>query len=272
MRPYADVPSRRMIQIFADILAILAIIVFVRTGMAVHDKIASFAVWGERISAAGERLGGSLTNIGETLGNIPLVGELIAGPFNNAAGAAEEWEKVGADIESQVQGVAVTLGLGAALVPIGFLLLIWLVPRLRFAVRAARVRSVATSPAGLDLLALRAIANAPVKDLQRISPHVAEAWRVRDPGTIKALATLELERAGVKIPPAKATPEPPAYTPPPTRTAAPAAPVRPAVPAAAKPTVVEATGVKPAPAKAPPAKPTTSKPAPKSSAAAPKKP
>lgn len=209
-----------MLQILADVIAVLAIILFIRTGIAVHDKIASFAVWGERISAAGERLGNSLTNIGDTLGGIPLIGGLISDPFNNASKAAEEWEKVGADMQRQIESVAFGVGLGVALVPIGFILLIWLIPRLSFAVRAARVRSVATSPAGLDLLALRALASAPVKDLQRISPDVAEAWRNRDEPTIRALAALSLERSGVKIPVAKAQPAPAIAPPPPPATPA----------------------------------------------------
>jgi hypothetical protein len=232
-----------MLQIIADVLAVLAIILFVRIGMAVHDMIASFAVWGERIESAGERLSNSLTNIGETLGNIPLIGGLIGDPFSNASKAAAEWQEVGQDIQDRIGNLAVTMGIGAALVPILFVLLVWLVPRLRFAVRAARVRNVALSPAGRDLLALRALASAPVQDLQAINPDVAAAWRSQDEATITALASLTLNRAGVKMPAKAITPAPaPAATaagttvapPPPPPVAATRVASKPAPKAAAK--------------------------------------
>jgi hypothetical protein len=242
-----------MLQIIADVLAVLAIILFVRIGMAVHDMIASFAVWGERIESAGERLSNSLTNIGETLGNIPLIGGLIGDPFSNASKAAAEWQEVGQDIQDRIGNLAVTMGIGTALVPILFVLLIWLVPRLRFAVRAARVRNVAMSPAGRDLLALRALASAPVEDLQAISPDVAAAWREQDETTITALASLTLNRAGVKLPAKAITPAPaPAAPPPPAATTTPPPPVaatrvasKPAPKAVAKP--APAAAAKPAP-------------------------
>jgi hypothetical protein len=249
MRPYADVASRRMLQIIADVVALLAIIVFVRVGMAVHDMIASFAVWGERIESAGERLSNSLTNIGETLGNIPLIGGLIGDPFSNASKAAAEWQEVGQDIQDRIGALAVSMGIMTALVPILFVLLIWLVPRLRFAVRAARVRTVAMSPAGRDLLALRALASAPVQDLQAISPDVAAAWRANDDATITALAALTLNRAGVKMP-AKAI-SPAAASVPVAVVTVPAASVAPPPPAP-KPARTTASGAK---AQATPSKP-----------------
>lgn len=200
MRPYADIPSRRILQIMADALAILAIALFIRIGMWVHDRIAAFAVWGARVEGAGETLSDSLTNIGDTLSGVPLIGGLIASPFSNASNAAGELQQVGAEMQAQISSLALTVGLAVAVSPILVVLLLWLVPRLRFAVRAARVHKVASTPAGLDLLALRALASAPIQDLQRISPHVAEAWRVRDPATIRALAGLALEQSGVKVP------------------------------------------------------------------------
>lgn len=184
----------------ADALAILAIALFIRIGMWVHDRIAAFAIWGARIEGAGETLSNSLTSIGDTLSSIPLIGTLIASPFGSASNAAGELQQVGAEMQSQISSFALTVGLMVAISPIIVILLVWLVPRLRFAVRAARVHKVASTPAGLDLLALRALASAPIQDLQRISPHVAEAWRVRDPATIRALAALSLEQSGVKVP------------------------------------------------------------------------
>lgn len=200
MRPYADVPGRRALQILADVLAVTAIVVAVRVGRAVHDAIAAYSVWGERVESAGESLGSSLTSIGATLSQIPLVGTIIGDPFTGAVGAADELAALGDDIQERVSSFATTAGVLTAALPILAVLVGWLVPRLRFAVRAGRVRAVALSPAGRDLLALRALASAPIQDLQRLRPDVAAAWRAGDEAAIDALASLTLSQAGVRIP------------------------------------------------------------------------
>jgi len=200
MRPYADVPGRRALQILADVLAVTAIVVAVRVGRAVHDAIAAYSVWGERVESAGESLASSFTSIGATLSQIPLVGTIIGDPFTGAVGAADELAALGDDIQERVSSFATTAGVLTAALPILAVLVVWLVPRLRFAVRAGRVRAVALSPAGRDLLALRALASAPIQDLQRLRPDVAAAWRAGDEAAIDALASLTLSQAGVRIP------------------------------------------------------------------------
>jgi len=132
MRPYADVPGRRALQILADVLAVTAIVVAVRVGRAVHDAIAAYSVWGERVESAGESLASSLTSIGATLSQIPLVGTIIGDPFTGAVGAADELAALGDDIQERVSSFATTAGVLTAALPILAVLVVWLVPRLRF--------------------------------------------------------------------------------------------------------------------------------------------
>jgi len=198
MKPYADDPHRMAWQIVADCVAVAAIIVSVRVGMAVHDTIARLASVGERVEGAGNDLSGSLSTIGDTLAGIPLVGSLISDPFTRASDAAHGITDMGVAIQEQVHAVATLAGVIVAVAPIIVVLLVWLVPRLRFAVRAARVARIAATPAGRDLLALRALVSAPLKDLERLSTDVAADWRTGNHAIVEALAALEMDRSGVR--------------------------------------------------------------------------
>src|SRR5690554_6355803 len=108
---------------------------------------------------------------------MPLVGTMLGDPFTGLVGAASEHVALGDDIQERVSSFATTAGVLTAALPILAVLVVWLVSRLRFADRTGRVRAVALSPAGRDLLALRALASAPIQDLQRLRPDVAAAWR-----------------------------------------------------------------------------------------------
>jgi hypothetical protein len=61
------------------------------------------------------------------------------------------------------------------------------------------VTGLAVTPAGEQLLALRALTNRPPRKLTAISADPVGAWRREDSVTIRALAALELRAAGITI-------------------------------------------------------------------------
>jgi len=73
----------------------------------------------------------------------------------------------------------------------------WLFLRVRFARRKLRVVALARTPAGVQLLALRALANRPLAKLTEVSGDPVGAWRREEPHAIRGLALLELRSAGV---------------------------------------------------------------------------
>jgi hypothetical protein len=87
---------------------------------------------------------------------------------------------------------------GLLVFPLGLVLLVWLPLRVRFIRRAGAAAALRASPAGRDLLALRALAKQPLPELTRIHPDVAEAWRRGDDSTVDALAALELRSLGLR--------------------------------------------------------------------------
>ncbi len=197
MKPYADSPHRMAWQIFADLAALVAIVFSVRAGIWVYHRVNSVGQIGVEVEGVGTGLSGSLAEIGHTLGEIPLVGDLIADPFRNASNAAHGITDLGVAIQDQVRAIALVAGISVAVGPLILLTFVWLLPRLRFAVRAAKVHKIAQTAAGRDLLALRALATAPLEQLQLLSADVAADWRHGNTAIIEALALMEMDRAGV---------------------------------------------------------------------------
>ena len=58
--------------------------------------------------------------------------------------------------------------------------------RLRYARRAAGIRELAAAPAGVELLALRALTNQPLHALTRVSDDPVQAWREGEPEALYA--------------------------------------------------------------------------------------
>jgi hypothetical protein len=83
-------------------------------------------------------------------------------------------------------------------VPILFVVLLWFPLRVRWIRRATAASRVRKSPAGRDLLALRALATQPLSKLAKLGPDVAESWRASDDSTVDALAALELKSLGLR--------------------------------------------------------------------------
>jgi hypothetical protein len=52
---------------------------------------------------------------------------------------------------------------------------------------------------GSELLALRALATAPLRRLASLDSDVVSGWRTGDPVTIESLAALELRRLGLRV-------------------------------------------------------------------------
>jgi hypothetical protein len=62
------------------------------------------------------------------------------------------------------------------------------------------VIALAKTPAGVQLLALRALANRPLRKLTEVSHDPVGAWRHEDPLAVRGLAALELRSACVATP------------------------------------------------------------------------
>jgi hypothetical protein len=199
MKLYSDFAAQRGRQVTTDVLAVLAIAAWVWLGSFVYSLVIGLTDFGRQMQEAGAGFRSTMTDVGDDLGGVPLIGSGIRGPFDSASDAGATLEAAGASQQAGVQQLATGLGLGIALIPVATILVFWLVPRLRFARRAANARQLVSAGAGQDLLALRALTGQRLEVLGAIDTDPVAAWRRGDPDVVRALAGLELKSSGIRM-------------------------------------------------------------------------
>lgn len=200
MKLYADLPGRRLLQVLADLFVIAWLVGWILVGVTVHDAVSELAAPGRALEEAGDTIGERLRSVGADLADVPLIGDDIQGPFDDAGQAAESLSEAGRSQQSSVADLAVLLGTAIAVIPILIWLLLWLPRRVRFARRATAARRFIDGAEDLDLFALRAMALQPMHVLAKVSHDPAGAWRAGDAGVIRDLAALELKASGLRPP------------------------------------------------------------------------
>jgi hypothetical protein len=199
MKIYSDFAGRRTRQIIADVFALGAIALWAWFGYTVFTLINNLAVFGVQMEDAGAGFRETMTEVGETLGGVPLIGPGIRLPFDGASAAGGTLEQAGQAQQEAVLQLATTLGIGTAALPILMILIVWLVPRILFIRRAGRAKAVVTADAGLDLLALRALTTQKLSAITKIDADALGAWRRGEPEVVRRLAQLELRSSGVRL-------------------------------------------------------------------------
>jgi len=199
--PYATTPGRLLAQLFSDVVVVIWTFIWVLVGLAVHSAVSSIAAVGRQVQGGAVGVADSLKSAGHGADSIPLVGDTVSKPLTAASKAALDIAGAGHDLDTTATWLAVVLALAVAAPPAMAVVMPWLVLRIRFFRRKWTVSTLAATPAGGQLLALRALANRPLRRLTAVSPDPVGAWRVADPGAIRGLAALELRSAGVAIRP-----------------------------------------------------------------------
>ncbi|MGC5075981.1 hypothetical protein [Agrococcus sp. DT81.2] len=198
MQLYSSRPGQAIWQVVGDLVAIATIAAAIVVSQMVGAAIASLGGFGQQIQSAGSGFSTTLADAGEALARVPLVGEGVAQPFRDASGSATDLAAAGTALTSAVDALAATVATALWLLPVLLVVLVWLVPRLRFAARARAIGSLARSREGRDLLAMRALVAQPATALLRAVPDPVGALRDGDDRALRALAALELHSAGVR--------------------------------------------------------------------------
>jgi hypothetical protein len=199
MTLYSDFGPRRTRQIIGDVLALVLIVAWVWLGVTVYMLVENLAAFGVQMEDAGAGFKETMTDVGDTLGGIPLIGGGISVPFDEASGAGGALEAAGQSQQVAVNQLATGLGIGIAALPIITILLLWLIPRIRFARKAGEAKAALASGAAIDLFALRALATQDISTLSKVNPNAMAAWRRGDEDVMRALAHLELKSLGVRL-------------------------------------------------------------------------
>jgi len=192
---YAETAGLRARQLLGDLAVLAWTAAWVWAGLTLYRLVDKLAVPGARLEQAGGGFAGDVAEIQQKVGRLPVVGGDLQGPFGRLAGVGRTLADAGATQQQVVHQLALWLGVLVAAVPIVALLVAWLPRRVAWAREAGAASRLRLAGADLELFALRAVANRPLRELRRVTPDPAGALRA---GEYEALADLELRALGLR--------------------------------------------------------------------------
>jgi hypothetical protein len=193
---YAETSGLRARQLLADLAVVAWTAAWVWAGVTLYRLVEKLAGPGARLEQAGGGFAGDVAEIQQKVGRLPVVGGELQGPFGRLAGVGQTLADAGATQQQVVHQLALWLGVLVAAVPIVTLLLVWLPRRVAWAREAGAASRLRLAGEDLELFALRAVANRPLRQLHRVTPDPAGALRA---GEFEALADLELRTLGLWV-------------------------------------------------------------------------
>lgn len=196
--PYATRPHRFLAQFLSDVVVSTWTVIWVLIGLLVHDAVSSIAAVGRQVESGANGISRNLDSAGNSVDGVPLIGDQLSKPLTAASEAALDLAGAGANLNSTATWLAWVLALAVAATPILAVGGPWLYLRIRFFRRKWTAIALAATPAGEQLLALRALANRPLRKLTAVSVDPVGAWRREDPIALRGLAALELRSAGLR--------------------------------------------------------------------------
>jgi hypothetical protein len=159
--------------------------------------VATIAGVGTQVRDGATGIADNLNSAGDSANRIPLVGDTVSTPLRAASEAALDLAGAGQNLNTTATWLAVLLAIAVAAPPVLAVAMPWLFLRIQFFRRKWTVIALAQTPAGEQLLALRALANRPLRKLTEVDGDPVGAWRREEPAAVRGLAALELRSAGV---------------------------------------------------------------------------
>jgi uncharacterized protein YoxC len=195
---YAQHPVLRTRQLAADLGMLAWVVLWVLVARTVHRAVLVLAEPGKAVEDLGSSVAGNMNSAAEVAGDVPVVGDDLAAPFDALADASGSVTGAGQAAQDAVGTLATVLAVVLVVLPVGWLLLRWLPSRLRYAREAGAAARFRLQD--LEMLAARALATAPLTRLAALPAGTGAAWRAGDPEAVRALAALELQRLGLRLP------------------------------------------------------------------------
>jgi hypothetical protein len=195
MRFYAETPGMRARQLLGDLAVLVWVAGWAAAGVALYRLVERLAGPGRTLEQAGDDFAGDVGGLQEQLGGIPAVGDDLQEPFGRLGGLGRVLAEAGQTQQEVVHQLALFLGVVVVAVPVAALLVVWLPRRVAWAREAGAASRLRLAGADLELFAIRAVANRPLRELRRVTPDPAGALRA---GDYEGLAELELRALGLR--------------------------------------------------------------------------
>ena len=199
---YSEITARRARQVTGDVWLVLWSALWIWAALRLHELVMNLATPGLAIAEGATDLAGNISDAGDSIGQVPLVGDTLSAPFDGMSSAALSIADAGQATADAVSLLARFLAVSLAVLGIMSFAVFWVPIRVLFIRRATAARRFVDASEDLDLFALRAMARQPLHVLARISHDPAGAWRRQERQVIDALAALELREEGL-LPPSR---------------------------------------------------------------------
>ncbi|KJX74726.1 hypothetical protein [Mycobacterium lepromatosis] len=197
--PYATSPGRLAVQLLSDVAVVVWTAGWALVGVAVHDAISVIADTGAQVESGAHGLADNLASASYGMQLIPVLGNAVSKPLKLTSAAALDIAEAGHSLDTTASWLAILLALAVIALPILVAVVPWLFLRLRFFQHKWTVTTLAATPAGKQLLALRALTLRSPSKLAAVSADPVGGWRREDPDTIRDLAALELRSCGIAL-------------------------------------------------------------------------
>jgi hypothetical protein len=195
MKLYAETAAMRARQLLGDLAVLVWVAAWVAAGLAIYRLVERLAGPGRTLEQAGEAFTGDVSGLQEQVGRIPAVGDDLQEPFGRLGGLGRTLVEAGQTQQEVVHQLSLFLGVVVAAAPVAALLVVWLPRRVAWAREAGAASRLRLAGADLELFAIRAVANRPLRQLRRVTPDPAGALRA---GDYEGLAALELQSLGLR--------------------------------------------------------------------------
>lgn len=192
-------PGRRAIHLVGDLILIGWALLWLVAAGIVRAAINALAAPAIELGKGTTSLATTVDEAARALGEVQFVGEQLAAPFRPIAESLRDIAGQSVEQVAAVEQAAWVAAVVVFLAPTLTLALLYLPRRIRRARESAAARTYIDDQADLDLFALRAMANAPMTQIARITNDPVTAWRSADASTIAKLANLELRRVGIGV-------------------------------------------------------------------------
>ncbi|MBD2758770.1 hypothetical protein IEE94_04520 [Yimella sp. cx-573] len=205
MKLYAEQPVRLIRQIVFDLAVLAWMWTWWRIAHRVNDTADVSTVGAKKLETNADSLSGNLSEAGQRLRKVPLVGDTLQSPFDKSAGAAKQISFAGRDMAVGIDDLGDLLGYLTAATPFALAVLVWALLRIPYARKASQAARLRRSAAGREVLALRALQTRGAADLLTVSQRPAAAWREGDEPATQGLADLHLKGLGLRPTAAKSS-------------------------------------------------------------------
>jgi hypothetical protein len=199
VRFYTDIAGPRTTAVVRDLLVLLLLVLLAWLGLRVHDAVAEIASVPRGVGDSGGAIQRGFESAGDAVGEVPVVGEPLAGALKDAGqGAGGEIAAAGRAGEDDVNRLADLLGVLFFLLPAVAVLLHYVPDRIaevRRLTAAARAIGPALTPERERTLAMRAAYGLPYERLVR---YTRDPLADLENGRYDALVAAALDDAGLR--------------------------------------------------------------------------